>query len=127
MRGDDFDFDSAFDFNGDGKYDSFERNEYELFTFGDGSMHEPDGISPGSRRAGGLFDNPFSVPAQKKNNLTEKTINEKPDEEILTAEGLSELKSSLADLERENLRVIDEIRKLTKERERLMSGGDSEK
>lgn len=39
-------YDPIFDFNGDGKLDSFERNEYELFAYGDGSMHEPDGITP---------------------------------------------------------------------------------
>lgn len=33
-----------FDFDGDGELNSLEQNEYELFEFGDGSMHEPDGL-----------------------------------------------------------------------------------
>lgn len=44
MSGDDYD--PIFDYNDDGKLDSFERNEQELFNYGDGSMHEPDGMRP---------------------------------------------------------------------------------
>ena len=33
-----------FDFDENGRLNSFEQSEMELFEFGDGSMHEPNGV-----------------------------------------------------------------------------------
>lgn len=42
----DDDYDEIFDYDDDGELDAFEENEMMLFTYGDGSMHEPDGMAP---------------------------------------------------------------------------------
>jgi hypothetical protein len=51
-----FDGKSLFDFDGDGSLNFLEQNEYELFVFGDGSMHEPSGVSTQSAANYTYFD-----------------------------------------------------------------------